>query len=60
LQRYLAQQTPAPSLTMVVQAALRSFLLEQRLAERGYRPPTGPLQVTPATPRNPEVGRRGG
>jgi hypothetical protein len=48
LDRYLARQAAPPSLTVVVQAALRSFLQEQRLAALEFRPPSAPLTITPA------------
>ena len=43
LQAYLRAQEVAPSLTAVVQAALREYLLA-----RGYLPPARPFSVTPA------------
>jgi hypothetical protein len=37
---YLASQEPRPSLTALVQTALRRYLGERRLAAREYVPPT--------------------
>jgi len=48
LESYLGQQEAAPSLTAVVQAALRRFLEEKQLEAREFRPPTAPLRITPA------------
>lgn len=48
LDRYLGSQDPAPSLTAVLQTALRRFLSEQKLEARGYEPARGPLRITPA------------
>ena len=48
LEAYLAQQKAPPSLTTVVQAALREYLRDQALSVRGYRPAKGPLRITPA------------
>jgi hypothetical protein len=49
LDRYLARQAAPPSLTVVVQAALRSFLREQRLAALEFQAPSAPLTITPAS-----------
>ena len=48
LNAYLSEQDTPPSLTTVMQVALRDFLRAQRLLEREYRPARGPLQITPA------------
>jgi hypothetical protein len=48
LAAYLAGQEAPPSLTSVVQAALRRYLAERRLAERGYQPAKQPFAITPA------------
>ncbi len=48
LASYLEAQDAAPSLTSVVEAALRRYLQEKRLETRQYQPPRGPLQITPA------------
>jgi metal-responsive CopG/Arc/MetJ family transcriptional regulator len=48
LDGYFAQQKAPPSLTTVVQAALREYLLEEELRSRGFKPATGPLRITPA------------
>jgi hypothetical protein len=49
LESYLEGLDASPSLTSVVQAALRRFLDEKRLDARQYRPPEGPLRITPAS-----------
>ena len=49
LNTYLAAQEAPPSLAALVQAALRSYLKQQRLKERQFRPPRAALRVTPAT-----------
>ena len=48
LNAYLAAQEAPPSLTTLVQAALRRYLKEQRLKARQFQPPQGPLRITPA------------
>jgi hypothetical protein len=52
LSSYLRDQDPAPSLTRIVQTALRHFLaetrLERELNRREVRPASKPLQITPA------------
>jgi hypothetical protein len=48
LERYLRNRPAPPSLTTLMQAALRSFLREQRLAERSFEPAGGAFRVTPA------------
>ena len=47
LERYLAEQSAAPSLTAVVQAALRDNLQNAVLAARGYHPPSQPSDPRP-------------
>jgi hypothetical protein len=46
LRDYLTSQDAPPSLTSLVEAALRRYLHEKRLAARQYRPPEGPLRIT--------------
>ena len=48
LETYLAGQEAPPSLTSIVQAALRRFLAEQQLARWQYQPPNRPLHFTPS------------
>ena len=48
LDEFLSAQEAVPSLTAVLQAALRRYLEERRLAARGYRAALGPLRITPA------------
>ena len=48
LDDFLTAQEAVPSLTAVLQAALRRYLEERRLAEREFRPPLGALRITPA------------
>jgi metal-responsive CopG/Arc/MetJ family transcriptional regulator len=48
LESYLAAQDAAPSLTGLVEAALRRYLQEKRLEVRQYQPAAGPLRITPA------------
>ncbi len=43
LQSYVRDQEAPPSLTVVIQSALRQFL-----TLRGYLRPRGPFQITPA------------
>lgn len=49
LEAFLRAQDAVPSLTSVVQAALRRYLEERRLEAREFRAPRGPLRITPAT-----------
>jgi hypothetical protein len=49
LKSYLAVQDSAPSLTSLVQAALRRYLRATRLEARQYRPPVERLRITPAS-----------
>jgi metal-responsive CopG/Arc/MetJ family transcriptional regulator len=48
LEAYLAAQDAAPSLTGLVEAALRRYLKEKRLEARQHQPAAGPLRITPA------------
>jgi hypothetical protein len=48
LESYLETQDATPSLTSMVEAALRRYLAEKRLEARQYRPPEKPLRVTSA------------
>lgn len=48
LNAYLQKQDAPPSLTAVMQAALREYLQTQRLRERDYRVARGPIRITPA------------
>lgn len=48
LDEYLERQEAPPSLTALVQAALRSYLREKRFEEMEFQPPTRPLRITPA------------
>jgi metal-responsive CopG/Arc/MetJ family transcriptional regulator len=49
LEAYLAAQDASPSLTGLVEAALRRYLQEKRLEARQHQPGAGRLRVTPAT-----------
>ncbi len=49
LESYLAAQDAAPSLTSLVEVALRRYLRDRRLETRQYRPPEGRLRITPAS-----------
>jgi metal-responsive CopG/Arc/MetJ family transcriptional regulator len=48
MESYLETQDAPPSLTGLVEAALRRYLQEKRLEARQYRPPAGPLRITPS------------
>jgi hypothetical protein len=48
LTSYFKTQDVAPSLTGVVEIALRKFLKEKRLETRQYRPAEQRLRITPA------------
>lgn len=48
LNRYLKAQDAPPSLTGLVEAALRRFLEEKRLESRQHRPARRPFSITPA------------
>lgn len=45
LDEFLAEQEPRPSLTGVIQSALRVYLDQRKWKERGYRAPQEPLQI---------------
>lgn len=45
LTRYLDRQEAPPSLTTVAQVALREFLRNQELRERGLQPATKPFAI---------------
>lgn len=49
LERYLRSRPAPPSLTTLMQVALRSFLREQRFAERSFQPAAGLFEISPAT-----------
>lgn len=44
VEAYLGSQEPRPSLTSLVQTALRRYLTERRLADRQFAPPTRQFQ----------------
>lgn len=48
LEDYLASQEAPPSLTTLMQAALRRFLEHKKLEELEFRPPAARLGITPA------------
>jgi metal-responsive CopG/Arc/MetJ family transcriptional regulator len=48
LDSYLKTQDVAPSLTGLVEVALRRYLQEKKLDSRQYRPAQRPLRITPA------------
>jgi len=48
LNLFLAQQDPRPSLTGMIQSALRVYLDERNWKERGYRAPQKPLLIPAA------------
>lgn len=48
LNAFLKTQDAPPSLTSVLQAALRRYLEERKLSALEYRPPVGPLRIEPA------------
>ena len=48
LNSYMGAQDAPPSLTGLVEAALRRFLEEKRLESRQFRPARKPFSVTPA------------
>ncbi len=50
LSAYMVSRDAPPSLAALVQTALRRYLAEHSLTERGYRPPKGPFAVTPSDP----------
>ena len=47
LSSYLREQDAPPSFTTLVQTALREFLQNRRLQERGYQPAKGPFHIDP-------------
>jgi hypothetical protein len=47
LNRHLSRQDASPSLTAIVQVALRDYLRNAELEARGYRPPSQPFQPCP-------------
>ena len=47
LEDYLVQKDVPPSLTALVQAALRDYLRNERLKARGYQPPVQPFYPQP-------------
>jgi len=55
LDAYLAEQDAPPSITSVVQAALRVYLEERKWKARGYHPATNDLNIPIAQTRS---GRR--
>jgi metal-responsive CopG/Arc/MetJ family transcriptional regulator len=48
LDSYIKAQDAPPSLTGLVEVALRRFLQEKRLESRQYRPARRPFSITPA------------
>ena len=49
VERFLAEQEPEPSLTALVQAALRRYLDDAEWTRRGFSPPSEPLAITPSS-----------
>lgn len=47
LNTYLAGQDAPPTLTTLMQAALREYLRNKPWRERAYRPPKGPFNIEP-------------
>ncbi len=47
LEEYFSEQDTPPSFTTLVQTALREYILNERLRERGYQPPQEPFHVEP-------------
>ncbi|MDA2937240.1 hypothetical protein MYX75_03125 [Acidobacteria bacterium AH-259-A15] len=47
LKSYLELQETPPSLTSLMQVALRRYLQEKRLQEREFEAPKGPFRITP-------------
>lgn len=47
LDTYLAGQDAPPTLTTLMQAALREYLRDKPWRERTYRPPKGPFNIDP-------------
>jgi hypothetical protein len=54
LERYLAAQDAPPSLTAVVQVALRNHLRDEQLRLRGYVPPSEPFWMEPLEEKDDE------
>lgn len=52
LSRYLSRHDTPPSITVVMQAAMREFLATRELRERGYRPPRKPFDLAPLEERD--------
>ncbi len=52
LNRYLAGKDAPPSLTSVMQAALRDYLHAAALKARGYRPPSQAFRPFPLTEKD--------
>ena len=48
LNSYMKDQEPPPSLTGLVEIALRRFLRERQLESLQYRPARRPLSITPS------------
>lgn len=48
LEAYLQRQDAPPTITAVMQSALREYLQTQRLREREYQAARGPRRITPA------------
>ena len=48
LERFMAAQATPPTLAALVQSALRRYLAEEQFRLRDYRPPRGPLRISPA------------
>jgi Arc/MetJ-type ribon-helix-helix transcriptional regulator len=55
LERYIERQATAPSVTTIVQVALREFLAAQALRERHYERATRPFELEPL-PERDEAG----
>lgn len=49
IERFLSEQDPQPSLTSLVQTAVRRYLDEAEWSKRRFRPPAEPLAITPAS-----------
>ena len=47
--RFLKEQEPEPSLTALVQVALRRYLDDVEWSRRRFSPPGQPLSITPAS-----------
>ncbi len=53
IDRFLAEQKAAPSLSALVQVALEEYLNHQELYDRGYRPAKGSLVFKPIEEGDP-------